>query len=62
MEERELMAKAGKPFYKVAKYDRARDCTCECGCTDPVTVSIAVSNQALAKLKKETPDIRIVSD
>lgn len=29
-----------KSEYKIARYDKARGCTCECGCSDPVTVAV----------------------
>lgn len=61
------MEKEEKPIYKIAKYDRAKGCACECECTLPVTVVVTYSGRVkapkdLANLKRETPDITIISE
>jgi hypothetical protein len=61
------MASREKPSYRIAKYDKANRCNCECECQLPVTVTVAYSGKmktakALSSLKKETPDITIISE
>ncbi len=58
------MQQGEKPEYKIARYDKARDCTCECGCTDPVTVAVfpnlaQINPQDLNTIK---PNITIIGE
>lgn len=52
------------PEYKVARYDKARGCTCECGCQEPVTVAVFPNAAQITPqdLKTINPNIKVISN
>ncbi|ACL76015.1 hypothetical protein [Ruminiclostridium cellulolyticum] len=53
-----------KMEYKVARYDKARGCECECGCQEPVSVAVFPNAAQInpQDLKTINPKITVISN